>query len=71
MPKYVPGYFNSPEEFDTYIASPDYMKSNSAKGVCFGIQMTRNNTNDYAFDLHYPDKRIGVSKYSYAQGVPN
>ena len=26
--------------------------------------------NDYSIGLHFPDKRIGISKYSYSQAIP-
>lgn len=35
------------------------------------LQVDQKSQNDYRFNIHFNDKRIGVSKFSYAQGIPN
>ena len=71
VPFYKPVNYTSVEEFTDYVESPDYMTGNK-KGVCFAVEFFEDaENNDYSFNFHYPDKRIGVSKFSYAQGIPN
>ena len=62
--------FASIEEFNDYVASPDY-QTKSYKGVCHAIQVNNPSPNDFQISIHLPDKRIGVSKYSYSQGIPS
>ena len=37
VPAYTTTYYNSTEEFDAYIASPDYKSDRKHTGVCFGV----------------------------------
>lgn len=44
------------------------------KGVCFAVEFfVQDETmpHNYTFKIHFPDKRIGVSKFSYSQGIPS
>lgn len=61
------------EEFNEYISSPDYKSSRKTKGICFGFEHFVDGVapNNYTVSYHFPDKRIGVSKIGYNQGVPN
>ena len=71
VPFYKTYNFTSVQDFNDYIESPDYM-TGSIKGVCFAIEFFEDVANkNYTFKLHFPDKKIGISKFSYAQGVPN
>ena len=38
VPKYETKHFNTTEEFNEYIQSPDYKKDSDHKGVCLGFQ---------------------------------
>lgn len=61
------------QEFNDYIESPDYMVGNN-KGVCFAIEFfvqDEAQPHNYTFKIHFPDKKIGLSELSYAQGIPN
>ena len=65
VPFYKPYHFESEEEFNDYIKSPDYQTRDN-KGVCMAIQIKSEAENDYQISIHLPDKRIGVSKFSYS-----
>ena len=75
-PYYKGIHFDTVEEFNEYIASPDY-KSRNQKAICYGVQhFAPDNkevaqSNNYTFSFHFPDKRVGLTKLSYAQGIPN
>ena len=62
---------------DEYIASSEYKTNNKNKGICYGLQhFAPDNkevaaSNNYTFHLHFPDKKIGLTSLSYAQGIPN
>ena len=80
VPFYQSYHFNTIEEFNDYIESPDYKLNNQHKGVCHAIQhyadeqidgKTDATSNNYTFDIHFPDKAVSISQYAYAQGVPN
>ena len=70
VPKYKLVNYESPEDFDNYISSPDYKQDRNNQGVCFGFEhhYEENVTasNNITMDFHYPDKRIGVSAVSYS-----
>ena len=56
--------------FNDYIVSPDYQTWKN-KGVCMAVQVQSEAANDYQISIHLPDKRIGVSKFSYSQALPD
>ena len=75
VPKYKIVDYATQEEFEDYISSPDY-KIGSNKGVCFGYEHFTEDeenevANNYTLNVHYPDKRIGLSALSYAQAIPD
>ena len=69
MPFYKGLHFDTVEEFNDYITADDY-GSNSNKGICVAISVKNDVPNNYDMTIHMNDHRIGVSKYSYAQGIP-
>ena len=74
LPSYKTTYYNSTEEFEAYIASPDYKSDRQHTGVCWGIQHYIDDdtaANNYTLSLHFPDKKLGLSLISYNQGVPD
>ena len=59
VPSYKTTYYNSTEEFDAYIASPDYKSDRKHTGVCFGVQHYFDDdtaANNYTFSFHWPDQ---------------
>lgn len=57
-------FFATQQEFDAFIASPDYKNGRKNKGVCFGMQHYIDDDtapNNYTIGLHWPDKKIGPS----------
>jgi len=62
-PFYKPYHFDSVGDFETYISSPDYNTNGQTKGVCFGMEVFHDDLkpNNYTFNLHFPDKKIGIS----------
>ena len=74
LPSYKTTYYNSTEEFEAYIASPDYKSDRKHTGVCWGVQHYVDDDtapNNYTLSLHFPDKKLGVKLVSYNQGVPD
>lgn len=77
VPYYKGVHFETIEEFNEYISSPDYRTSRDTQGVCYGVQDFGPDTkevaqsNNYTFSLHFPDKRIGPASLSYSQGIPS
>ena len=78
VPKYRLLPFDTVEEFNDYISSPDYKSSRNYQGICFGIQQFGDNSteappsNNNTFSLHFPDKNFGLpTKYKYPMGIPD
>lgn len=72
-PLFTPVHYNSVEEMDEYIKSPDYKTSRKVKGICYGFQHYVDGAapNNVTVSFHFPDKKIGLSKLGYEQGVPD
>ena len=70
VPKYMAMRFPTIEEFNDYITSPDYQTQDN-KGVCMAIEFKEEETNKFDVKIHFNDKKIGISKFAYSQGMPD
>ena len=70
---FKPVHYDTVEEMESYITSPDYKSSRKIKGICYGFQQHIKDAapNNYTFSFHFPDKKVGLSKIGYEQGVPD
>ena len=74
---FKPVHFTNTEDFDEYIASPNYktgptFNDTDYPGVCIGLQHFTNKqetgnsgvlSHNYTFSLHFPDKSVSISKF--------
>ena len=56
-------HYDTVQEMESYITSPDYKSSRKVKGICYGFQQYVDGAapNNYTFSFHFPDKKIGLS----------
>ena len=77
IPNYEMVNYETVEELEEYIASPDYKADTDHKGVCFGIQHYVDHdvpdgelSHNYTFDFFFPDQAVGWSAKQFPKAIP-